>query len=113
VIMRFWRGWTTLDGAENFEHFVSEHTLREIAARGIDGYQGAYLLRREAGDEVEFATILLFESLEAVRTFGGGGEGGGEDYDLAYVPPGGRARLKRFDEKTTHYEVLASPQEPV
>ena len=97
-----------MEGAADFERFVSEHTLRGIAERGIDGYHGAYLLRRDAGDEVEFATILLFESLEAVYTF----SGGREDYDAAYVPEGGRARLKRFDEKTFHYEVLASPQEP-
>jgi heme-degrading monooxygenase HmoA len=105
--MRFWRGWTTREGAADFEQFVSEHTLRGIGERELDGYHGAYLLRRDAGDEVEFATILVFESLEAVRAFGGGGE----DYESAYVPEGGRARLKRFDEKTVHYEVLESPQE--
>jgi hypothetical protein len=109
MIMRWWRGWTTKENAAAFEQFVGEHTLRSIAARDIDGYHGSYLLRRDAGDEVEFATILVFESLDAVRAFGGGGE----DYDIAYVPPRGRELLERFDERTVHYEVLATPDEIV
>jgi heme-degrading monooxygenase HmoA len=40
-----------------------------IASRYIDGYKGAHLLRRELEGEVEFLTILWFESLDAVRSF--------------------------------------------
>ena len=74
MITRLWLGWTSPDNAEAYERIVSTEVLPSIARRGIDGYRGAYLLRREVGDEVEFATILLFESLEALREFGG------EDY---------------------------------
>ncbi len=35
------------------------------------GYVGSYLLRRQNGEEVEFVTVLLWDSLEALRDFGG------------------------------------------
>ena len=103
MITRLWRGWTSPDNAEAYERIVSTEVLPSIARRGIDGYPGAYLLRREVGDEVEFATILLFESLEALREFGG------EDYEKAYVPPQARQVLSRFDEASAHYETLMTP----
>jgi heme-degrading monooxygenase HmoA len=65
----------------------------------IEGYRGAQLLRREAGEEVEFVTLTLFDSLDAVRAFAG------EDYELAVVPPEARKLLARFDERSAHYEV--------
>jgi hypothetical protein len=53
---------------------------------------------------VEFATILLFDSLEQVRGFAG------EDYESAYVPPKARAVLTRFDQRSAHYDTLLHPQ---
>ena len=49
---------------------------------------------------MEFVTLMSFDSLAAVRTFAG------EDYEVAVVPPQARALLLRFDERSTHYEVL-------
>jgi hypothetical protein len=103
MITRLWRGWTSPDNADAYERIVSTEVLPSVARRGIDGYRGAYLLRREVGDEVEFATILLFESVEALREFGG------EDYEHAYVPPRAREVLSRFDETSAHYETLMTP----
>lgn len=36
-------------------------------------FRGSYLLRRAAGDEVEFITIIFWESLDAVRALTGFG----------------------------------------
>jgi hypothetical protein len=58
-------------------------------------------LRRSLEDEVEFVTIMWFDSIEAVRTFAG------EDYEAAVVPPKARALLSRFDARSQHYEVKA------
>jgi hypothetical protein len=69
----------------------------------LDGYHGAYLLRRDLGGEVEFATIVLFDSLEQVRGFAG------EDYESAYVPPKARAVLARFDQRSAHDDTLLRP----
>jgi hypothetical protein len=56
-------------------------------------------MRRLVGEEVEFLTIMWFESLEAVKHFAG------EDYEHAYVPPKAREILSRFDDRSQHYEI--------
>jgi hypothetical protein len=66
VIARIWRGWTTPENAEAYQRIVGLEVLPGIAARDLDGYHGAYLLRRDLDGEVEFATIMLFDSLEQV-----------------------------------------------
>ena len=45
-----------------------------ITARNIQGYHGAELFIREDGDEVEFVTLLRFDSMDAVREFAGADE---------------------------------------
>ena len=103
MIMRIWRGWTTPDNADAYQRIVSSEVLPSIAWREIHGYRGAYLLRREVAGEVEFVTMLQFDSLDALREFGG------EDYEKAYVPPQAREVLSRFDETSAHYETLMTP----
>jgi hypothetical protein len=103
MIARIWRGWTTPENADAYQRIVSQEVLPGIATRNLDGYHGAYLLRRNFDGEVEFATILLFDSLEQVRAFAG------EDYEAAYVPPRARAVLARFDERSAHYDTLLRP----
>jgi heme-degrading monooxygenase HmoA len=67
----------------------------------IPGFRGIQLNRRDMGDEVEFLTIMSFDSLDAVREFAG------EDYEAAFVPDKARAILSRFDQRAQHYEVRA------
>lgn len=104
MISRIWHGWTSLDDADTYERIVSTEVLPEIAARQIAGYRGAHLLRRSLADEVEFITIMWFDSLDDVREFMG------EDYEVAHVPPQARAVLARFDERSQHYEALLVPK---
>jgi hypothetical protein len=103
VIARVWRGWASPENAPAYERLVSSEVLPGIARRRIHGYRGAYLLRRDVGDEVEFSTILLFDSFDALHEFGG------DDYERAYVPPAAREVLSRFDETSAHYETLLTP----
>ena len=105
MILRFWRGWTTPENADAYQRIVSTEVLPSIAARDVDGYLGAYLARRDLGDEVEFATIMRFDSIESVRAFAG------EDYETAYVPPRAREVLSRFDERSAHFDTLLTPDE--
>ena len=105
MILRYWRGWTSPRNADLYQKIVSEHVLPGIAARRLDGYSGAYLLRRDLDDEVEFATVMIFDSLDHVRAFAG------DDYETAYVPPAARDVLTRFDEKSAHYTTLLTPQQ--
>jgi heme-degrading monooxygenase HmoA len=100
MVARIWHGWTTAANADAYERLLREEIFPGIAAKGVVGYRGIQLLRRplETG-EVEFATIMWFDSLEAVRQFAG------DDYERAYVPDKARAVLFRFDERSLHYEV--------
>jgi heme-degrading monooxygenase HmoA len=99
VICRIWHGWTSPANADAYERLLREEIFAGIAARGIAGFRGIQLLRRGAGDEAEFVTVMWFEDLEAVRAFAG------PDYERAVVPPPARALLSRFDERSAHYEV--------
>jgi heme-degrading monooxygenase HmoA len=99
MIARIWRGWTTEEGADAYEALLRTQIFPGIERRGIDGYLGIELLRRSAAHEVEFVTIMWFESLAAIRVFAG------PDYEVAVVPEAARAILSRFDERSTHFEV--------
>ncbi len=101
MISRIWHGWTTLQNADRYETLLKEEIFVGIQNRHIRGFKGIQLLRREINGEVEFITIMRFDSLDAVREFAG------EDYAAAVVPPEARAVLARFDERSQHYEVIA------
>jgi hypothetical protein len=102
VICRIWHGWTTPKNADRYETLLTEEILPGIESRGIVGFRGVKLLRRDLGAEVEFVTLMQFDSIDAVRDFVG------DDYAVAYVPANARAVLSRFDQRAEHYEVRAA-----
>ena len=67
----------------------------------VKGYKGSYLLRRNAGEEVEFITIILWESLDAIRAISGA------DYETAVIPEERRKYLARYDARASHYEIAS------
>ena len=101
MISRIWHGWITPQNADIYEALLKEEIFVGIQERHIRGFKGIQLLRREVNDEVEFVTIMMFESLDAVREFAG------EDYEQAVVPEKARAVLSRFDGRSQHYEIKA------
>jgi len=103
MISRIWHGWTTPKNADAYEALLREEIFVGIQNRQIAGYRRIHLLRRDAGAEVEFVTIMWFDSLDAVRTFAG------DDYEVAVVPPKARQLLSRFDARSAHYEVIEKP----
>jgi heme-degrading monooxygenase HmoA len=80
VIARIWHGWTTPGNADRYEALLKEEIFAGIQNRRIPGFKSIQLLRRDISDEVEFVTIMVFDSLDAVR------ELAGEDYEAAVVP---------------------------
>lgn len=102
MIGRIWHGWTTRANASAYETLLRGEILPGI--HRVRGYRGATLLRRDAGDEVEFVTLTFFDSLDAVRAFAG------EDYEQAVVPANARRLLARFDQRSAHYETLVEPR---
>jgi len=100
MICRVWRGWTTRENARTYEDLLRREIFPGIAAKAVRGYRGIDLLRRElASGELEFMTVMSFDSIEAVREFAGA------DFERAYVPQAARHLLSRFDERSAHYEV--------
>lgn len=99
MISRIWHGWTTPENADKYEALLKEEIFAGILGRHIRGFQGIQLLRRAIGNEVEFITVMRFDSLDAVREFAG------DDYEAAVVPAKARAVLSRFDARSQHYEV--------
>ena len=105
MITRVWHGWTLPENADTYEELLRTEILPGIAQKGIPGYRGTHLLRRELADEVEFVTMMWFDSLDSVRSFMG------EDYEVAYVPESARKVLARFDERSQHYDMRLNPDE--
>jgi antibiotic biosynthesis monooxygenase (ABM) superfamily enzyme len=100
VICRQWRGWTTADNAGAYERIVRGEVIPGIEARRIPGFRHLDLMKRDLGNEVEFQTLMWFDSLDAIRAFIG------EDYSVSHVPAAARAVLERFDERAAHFEVI-------
>jgi antibiotic biosynthesis monooxygenase (ABM) superfamily enzyme len=71
MIARIWRGWTKPADAKTYENMLRNEIFPSIVGRNIPGYHGAELFIREDGNEVEFVTLLRFDSMEGVREFAG------------------------------------------
>lgn len=100
AIKRIWRGWTTPENAEAYRRILDREVRPEIESKRIPGYQSLELLTRDLGKEVEFMTIMTFDSLQNVIEFQG------KDYERSYVPNVARAVLSRWDEVCVHYQVV-------
>ena len=100
MIARVWHGYATHDHADAYEAMLKPELLPGISRR--KGYRGSHLLRRDLGEEVEFITILLFDSLDDIKAITG------PDFETAVVPEERRRHLRRYDVKAVHYEVVDS-----
>ena len=102
MITRVWRGWTTRGNADAYQTLLLDEVVPGIVGRSVPGFLDISVGRRDAGAEVEFITILFFDSLDDIKALTG------PDFETAVIPPERRQHLSRFDAKATHYEVRAS-----
>lgn len=98
MVIREWRGRAEVGN----EAAYAAHFRREVAPslRGVRGFLGASLSRREVDGVVEFLVLTRWESMEAIRGFAG------DDVERAVVAPGAAAALREFDATVRHYEVV-------
>ena len=101
MIARVWHGYTKPEYADPYEAMLKPELLPGISK--AKGYKGSYLLRRDLGAEVEFITILLWDSLENLRI-----AAGHADYETAIIPEERRKFLSRYDTKAAHYEIAST-----
>ena len=102
MIARVWHGYTKPEHADAYEAMLKPELLPGISK--VKGYIGSHLLRRVAGDEIEFITIMLFDSIESIRAVAG------QDYETAVIPEERRKYLAHYDAKSAHYEIVSTHQ---
>lgn len=101
MIARVWHGYASSpEHADAYESMLKPELLPGVSRK--QGYRGSHLLRRDLGNEIEFVTILLFDTLDDIKALTG------PDFDTAVVPIERRKYLSRFDLKVRHFEVKAS-----
>jgi hypothetical protein len=99
-IKRIWHGWTTNDQAGPYQDLLHREVFPGIESKGIQGYRGVELFRRDLKDEAEFMTVMTFDSLKSVIAFNG------KEYEKCYVPENARKILKRWEEVSLHYQLI-------
>ena len=79
MVARVWRGYAaTQEHADAYEAMLKPELLPGVSAK--KGYRGSHLLRRDAGHEIEFVTILFFDCLDDIKALTG------PDYETAVIP---------------------------
>jgi len=104
AIKRVWHGWTGQEDADKYQNLLHNEVFPGIEAKKIPGYRKIELLRHNSDEEVEFVTIMTFDSLSNVIDFQG------EDYKRCYVPDAAQKLLKRWDKVSTHYELIETKE---
>jgi antibiotic biosynthesis monooxygenase (ABM) superfamily enzyme len=99
MIARIWHGWTKRADAKAYEEMLRNEIFPGIARRKIKGYGGAELFVLDEGDEVEFVTLLRFDSMEAVKEFAG------SDESKPVIYPKAESLITRMDARSRHYRI--------
>jgi hypothetical protein len=102
TVARIWHGWTTVEIADAYQTVVDNEVFPAMSDRHIPGLVGAHLMRADNVDdgEVEFTTIIWFESLDSVKRIAGDG------YHRAHVPENAEVVLKRFESEAKRLHIL-------
>jgi heme-degrading monooxygenase HmoA len=98
MIARMWRGIAVPEKAKNYIEHLQRTVLPELYQ--IDGFRGAYVLRRELNKGVEFTVQTLWESMDAIRKFAG------ENVEAAVVAPAAQPLFREFDSTVTHHQIV-------
>ncbi|MDX1285033.1 MAG: hypothetical protein R3182_08480 [Draconibacterium sp.] len=99
-IKRLWHGWTTRENADKYQKLLHAEIFPGIKAKKIPGYRSIELFRMNLEHEVEFITIMTFDSIQNVIDFQG------DDYKKCYVPESAQKLLKRWDKESSHYDAI-------
>ena len=105
MISRIWHCYTSPENADAFESLLKSEIFIGIQKRQVAGYNGVQLFRRALDVEIEFITVMWFDSFDAVKRFAG------ENYEDAIVPSKVGIFLTRYDEKSQHYEIRTDMKE--
>ena len=93
------KGWTTAENADAYASYLKDELFPRLQ-RQLTGYRGYHVLRQAQSHEVEFITLVWFESLAAVRSFTGE-----ETYDFPMFSDKDLRLLSRYQDRCDHYEL--------
>ena len=105
-VKRIWHGWTAPENADTYQELLHKVVFPGIEAKNIRGYRSIELFRRDLGDEIEFITIMTFDSLKDVKDFQG------KEYEKCYVPDEAKKILKRWNKKADHFQLVETRNYP-
>jgi hypothetical protein len=105
VIVRTWSATGDAAGAGDYIRYFDRTLLPKL--RQLPGFAGAYLLRRDPGDDgvVELTAHTFWDSPEAIRAFAG------DDITLSIVEPEAQAMLLDFDRMAAHRHVVVDSRD--
>ena len=98
MIARHWRGFARADRANDYEAHLRETTFPSLTR--LEGFVDASILKRPAGNGVEFLIVTRWQSMEAIRQFAG------TDVEAAVVPAEVGEMMIDYDRRVAHYEVV-------
>jgi len=98
MIARIWRGAVKTDDADEYAQYIRDTGFAEYGR--TPGNRGAWMLRRDDGEQTEFITLSMWESRDAIRAFAG------EDIEAAVLYPEDERYLIDGRSSVTHYEVV-------
>ncbi len=97
MIVREWRALATRPNAVAYIKFFADTVVPIL--KTIAGNRGARLMHREVAEGVELVAMTLWDSLDAIKAFGGA------DTTTARVEPEAQALFIRFDDRVSLYEL--------
>src|SRR5688500_11986271 len=97
MIIRVWRGRTSVPKADEYERFLKETAFPDYG--GGRGNRGWILLRRPASDAVEFMVVSFWDSLAALVEYTDG------DPERPKYYPEDKAALLELPREVQHYDV--------
>jgi len=97
MIARIWHGHTKPEDADAYESMLKPELLPGISK--VPGYRGGYVLRRSLESEVEFITIMIWDSLDALKAVAG------PNYAQSIIPENRLRYLSRHQSHAEHYEI--------
>jgi hypothetical protein len=105
TIVRTWSATADATGAGNYSRYFEGILLPELRKR--PGFNGAYLLRRDLGEDgtVELTAHTFWESAEVIRAFAG------DDITVSVVEPEAQAMLLDYDRSAAHRSVVVDARD--
>jgi heme-degrading monooxygenase HmoA len=95
---RIWTGTVQRADADVYADYIRHTGFGEYARTA--GNRGAWMLRRDDGEQTEFITLSMWDSVDAIRAFAG------EDIETAVLYPEDERYLVDGSSAVTHYAVV-------